>query len=109
MQCFQYFFDTNPEVIQKELFEAHNFGNPMREGLPTMLHFEGGNESKLLALHYASKLSDTIIDCLDMFADRNWNAYVMVADDGFTHVFLGKNEDVPILPDVVLMDTLGSC
>jgi hypothetical protein len=102
--------DVEHEDIHTQIFDAmNNLPNGIIPSLPSVFHFEGGDESRLFLFYHPSKLADCIYSNLQVLQDRGWNALMTVTDDGFVHVFFGMNDKELVMPEVFSMPVAGSC
>jgi hypothetical protein len=82
---------------------------PLQMSVPTVLHYNELNESRMIMSYHPDKVGEIIHGVLESFGqERNWKAGVYFdPESGFTHVFFGKNQDIVQFPTVFVSNVIG--
>jgi len=83
---------------------------PLTMSVPTVLHYNELNESRLLMLYHPDKIGEIIHGVLESFGvERDWKAGVYFDHpSGFTHVFFGENRYMVEFPKVFMSNVVGT-
>ena len=77
---------------------------PLPMSVPTVLHYNELNESRMVMSHHPDRIGRIIYGVLESFSiEKGWKAGVYFDyESGFTHVFFGKNQNVTQFPKVFM-------
>lgn len=76
---------------------------PVHMSVPTILHYNELNESRMIMSYHPDKVGEIIHGVLESFGEeKSWKASVYFDyETGFTHVFFGKNQQIVEFPTVL--------
>lgn len=106
------FDHTQPcDEVEKTMTNYVNMNAiPLKLSVPTVLHYDELDESRMFNLYHPDKVGKIIYGVLESFGEeRDWKASVYFDHpSGFTHVFFGKNRYMVEFPKVFMSNVVGT-
>ncbi len=83
---------------------------PLMMSVPTILHYNELNESRMIMSYHPDKVGEIIHGILESFGkEKGWKASVYFdRQSGFTHVFYGAGQEMVEFPKVFMSKTIGA-